>query len=200
MKCYTVGHSTYEIDEFVKLIASRNINCIVDVRSQPYSKFVPQYNREMLKAELLKHGIKYIFMGNLLGARWTNEHLLMDSGIVDFEKVIETRDFKYGIFRVLDGIKKGYIIAIMCSEKEPSECHRFSLVARALRHQEIDVHHILSNGSTISDADLMSNLIEKSSYQIGQIDLFGNSNSVTDITLSIYRDLNLEIGYKEDES
>ena len=200
MKCYTVGHSTYEIDEFIKLITSNKVDCIVDVRSQPYSKFVPQYNREKFKIELLKHEIKYIFMGNLLGARWTDEHLLMDSGIVDFEKVIETRDFKYGIFRLLDGIKKGYTIAIMCSEKEPSECHRFSLVSRELNQQEVEVHHILSNGSTISDVELMRNLIEKSSYEIGQIDLFGNLNSVSDIALEIYRDLNLKIGYKEDES
>ncbi|MBD3842282.1 MAG: DUF488 domain-containing protein, partial [Campylobacterales bacterium] len=65
--CHTVGHSVYPIEEFIKLLNHNKINCIVDVRSSPYSKFASQYNREILSDELRKAGILYLFMGDSLG-------------------------------------------------------------------------------------------------------------------------------------
>ena len=113
--CHTIGHSVYPIDEFIALLVQHNINCIVDVRSSPYSKFAAQYNREILGDELKKAGILYLFMGESLGARYDDSKLLHADGKVDFERVREGDEFKSAIERVIDGLKKGYSISLMCS-------------------------------------------------------------------------------------
>jgi uncharacterized protein (DUF488 family) len=80
---FTVGHSIYEIEDFVKLLQNNNINTIVDVRSTPYSKFAPQYNKELLKQYLKQNAICYIYMGDTLGARYEDKNLLFDDGKVN---------------------------------------------------------------------------------------------------------------------
>ncbi len=82
-------------------------------------------------------------MGNLLGARYEDKSLLFDDGKVSFNKVIKTKNFNDGIKRINDGLHKGYNIALMCSEKNPLECHRFSLISHFLDERGYDVEHIL---------------------------------------------------------
>ena len=94
---HTIGHSIYEIEDFIKLLQKNNINTVVDIRSTPYSKFASQFNRELLKQILKKNSICYIFMGNLLGARYDDKNLLFDNGKVNFKKVQETKNFQDGI-------------------------------------------------------------------------------------------------------
>jgi len=84
-------------------------------------------------------------MGNLLGARYNDNSLLSDDGKVSFNKVIKTKSFNEGIKRINDGLHKGYNIALMCSEKNPLECHRFSLISHFLNEHGYDVEHILSD-------------------------------------------------------
>ncbi|QTA83676.1 DUF488 [Desulfonema limicola] len=142
-KLYTIGHSTHTFDLFINILKNNQIDVVVDVRSIPYSQFADQYNKDNLKLFLKKNGIYYISMGNLLGARYEDKSLLTDDGKVDFEKVVETKLFQEGICRVTDGIRKGYNITLMCSEKNPLECHRFSLISRFLDEQGFDINHIL---------------------------------------------------------
>ena len=116
---------------------------IVDVRSIPYSQFSDQYNLENLRSFLKDNSIYYIHMGDLLGARYEDDELLFDDGKVNFEKVSQTKSFKEGIKRINEGLVKGFKIAIMCSEKNPVECHRFSLISHFLDEHGYIVEHIL---------------------------------------------------------
>jgi uncharacterized protein (DUF488 family) len=147
MQIYTIGHSTHTIDEFIGLLKNAGIDTVVDVRSSPYSKHNPQFNRESLKVELAKQEIIYIFMGDELGARHREPEVLEADGRVNFEKVRGLESFKNGIKRVITGAEKGYGIALMCSEKDPMECHRFSLVSYALKKEGVSVRHILADGT-----------------------------------------------------
>jgi uncharacterized protein (DUF488 family) len=97
---HTIGHSIYEVDDFIKLLQNNNINTIVDVRSTPYSKFASQYNKDSIKQYLKENKICYIFMGDLLGARYEDKNLLFDNGKVDFKKVQEIKSFQDGIARL----------------------------------------------------------------------------------------------------
>lgn len=142
-KIYTIGHSTHPADLFISILINSKIDVVVDVRSVPYSQFADQYNMDNLKSFLRKHSIYYIPMGNLLGARYEDNSLLFDDGKVSFDKVIKTESFNDGIERINDGLLKGYNIALMCSEKNPLECHRFSLISHFLDEQGHDVRHIL---------------------------------------------------------
>ena len=63
---FTVGHSTHSIQDFMKLLKSRGITAIADVRSAPYSRFQPQFNREVLTKSLKDSGIEYVFLGDLI--------------------------------------------------------------------------------------------------------------------------------------
>ncbi len=151
---YTIGHSVYEADDFVQLLKNNNINTIVDVRSTPYS------------------GICYIFMGDMLGARYEDKSLLFENGSVNFKKVQETKIFQDGITRLDKGILKGYNISLMCSEKEAFDCHRFGLISEYISTHltGIEIKHIYPD-KILSQKDLESQLIKKYHKKIDYLGL-----------------------------
>ncbi len=142
----TIGHSIYNADFFVSKLRENHIDTVVDVRSVPYSRYASQYNRGALKEYLKKNGIIYIYMGDLLGARYDDRELLFDDGKVNFRKVQETKPFQDGVTRLDNGIKKGYSISLMCSEKEAFDCHRFGLISQFLIEVGVEVKHIYPDG------------------------------------------------------
>lgn len=191
---YTVGHSIYKIEDFVKLLQNNNINTIVDVRSTPYSKFAPQYNKELLKQYLKQNAICYIFMGDTLGARYEDKGLLFDDGKVNFKKVQETKNFQDGIVRLERGIEKGYNISLMCSEKEAFDCHRFGLISEFLSKILIDVNHIYPD-RVVPNKELEQKLLKKYERKIPTIDLF-NPNITLEEQLNLaYQLRNIDIAY-----
>lgn len=142
---YTVGHSTHPIQYFLELLSAHKITALVDVRSSPYSRFNPQFNREDLRKSLRDNRIKYVFLGKELGARSDDPDCYVD-GKVDYNRLAATEVFKSGIARIAKG-SEDFTIAIMCAEKDPLECHRTVLVARHVIEQGMSVMHILSDGS-----------------------------------------------------
>ena len=169
---YTVGHSIYEADDFVQLLKNNNINTIVDVRSTPYSKFASQYNKESLHQHLKQNGICYIFMGDMLGARYEDKDLLFKDGSVNFKKVQDTKIFQDGITRLDKGITKGYNISLMCSEKEAFDCHRFGLISEYISKNltDVEIKHIYPD-KILSQKDLENQLIKKYHKRIDYLGL-----------------------------
>lgn len=158
-KLFTIGHSTHPIELFLGILKRSQINAVIDVRSVPYSQYANQYNKDNLELFLKANKIYYIPMGHLLGARYEDESLLFDDGKVCFDKVTKTKDFNDGIRRIDDGLSKNYIITLMCSEKNPLECHRFSLISHFLDEHGYEVEHILPD-KTISHRVLDEKLYE----------------------------------------
>jgi len=182
----TIGHSIYTMEEFVSLLKKNNIDTIVDVRSTPYSKFASQFNKENIKHYLNENNIYYIFMGNLLGARYEDKNLLFKNGKVDFKKVQTTSTFKEGIARLENGMLKGHNISLMCSEKEAFDCHRFGLISEFLTKKSIKVNHIYPD-KILSQEELEKKLLNKYNKFLPKADLFN-----PDIT----EDVQLELAYK----
>lgn len=151
---FTVGHSVHPIDHFINILKMNRIDAVADVRSSPYSKFTPQFNREPLKKSLKDHGIRYVFLGAELGAR-RDEPECYENNKVIYGKVAELPSFKSGIIRLREGAEK-MRVAIMCAEKDPLTCHRTVLVAHFSREFFSDTQHILEDGSieSRSEADL----------------------------------------------
>ena len=135
-KIFTIGHSSDSLEYFNNVLATNSVDTIADVRSVPYSRFVSQFNKDPLATFLKNNNIDYVPMGQHLGAIYEDKELLFEDGKVDFSKVIETKRFKEGITRIYNGIKKVHKIAMMCSEKNPLECHMFSLIYHFL-HQTV---------------------------------------------------------------
>src|SRR6266446_5531061 len=125
---YTIGHSTHTIEKLIALLKDHGITALCDVRSQPYSRMNPQFNREPLKQALRDSGILYVFLGAELGAR-SEDKSCYRNGQVQYDLLARTDLFKRGIERVKDGAHR-YRLALMCAEKEPLDCHRTILVSR----------------------------------------------------------------------
>ena len=149
---YTVGHSTQSADEFVQLIAPHGVNCIVDVRSTPYSKYTPQFNEDVFSAFLKNHGILYAPFGKHFGARRNDclrevekkkRGVAMTVNQVNFEEGTKTKDFLDGVERIKKALSQGRTIALMCSESDPLGCHRFSFISRYFYDNGFDVKHIV---------------------------------------------------------
>jgi uncharacterized protein (DUF488 family) len=143
---FTIGHSTHSQERFFALLRQHGMTALCDVRSKPYSRMNPQFNREELKEALLVQGVEYRFLGKELGAR-SDDPNCYENGKVQYDRLAETELFKYGLKRVLRGMRDDFRIALMCAEKEPLECHRTILVARHLVALGVTVEHILADGS-----------------------------------------------------
>jgi uncharacterized protein (DUF488 family) len=167
---WTIGHSNHPLDAFLALLDAHDIVIIADVRSQPYSRYAPQYNVAALKEGIQEHGLRYTFFGDTLGGRPDGDEFYDDEGYVRYDKVAESVVFRAGIARLKRGIAKGLRVAMMCSEEDPAVCHRHRLIGRVLAREGIVLRHIRGDGRVESDADLARSRKEA---QTGQVSLFG---------------------------
>jgi uncharacterized protein (DUF488 family) len=142
---YTVGHSTHDIEHFLALLALHEIETLVDLRSSPYSKQAPQFNREGLRNAVTRASVRYLYGGAELGGRPPEPDLYGDDGRVLYWKVAETARFKKGIAGLWQ-LAAATRVAIMCSEEDPSECHRRLLVGRVLCEEGARLLHIRGDG------------------------------------------------------
>lgn len=154
---FSVGHSNQSIEEFYQLLESQRIDCILDVRSVPYSKYTPQFNEEALKLWLKKQGVLYVPFGKHFGARRSDclkETTFIKKGVketkpqVNFELGVTTLDFLSGVERLNKALDQGRRISLMCSEADPLGCHRFSFISRYFYDIGWDVQHIMRDEET----------------------------------------------------
>jgi uncharacterized protein (DUF488 family) len=173
---YTIGHSTLDSETFTRNLQLNGITAVADVRSTPYSRFNPQYNRETLSKTLADHGIRYVFLGKELGARSEDESCYVDDR-VQYHLLAQTELFRSGLARVVEG-STSFRIALMCAEKDPLDCHRTILVTRELEKRGHQVQHIHADGSVESHQHAMSRLINQLLLQGGDSDLFQSDRTL----------------------
>ena len=145
MTIYTVGHSNIAIERFVDLLRLHTIQVLADTRSQPYSRYAPQFNRESLKTSLQDAGMAYLYLGDRLGGRPMEARYYRPEGTVDYDQLAEAPFYREGIER-LKREAEGRCLAIMCSEVGYKACHRYKLITRSLVREGIEVQHILHSG------------------------------------------------------
>jgi uncharacterized protein (DUF488 family) len=152
---YSVGHSNHTEEKFLGLLRQHEIEVLVDVRSQPSSRYNPQYNSGPLKALVAAAGMRYLFMGDQLGGRPEGEDLLDDEGHALYHRMADAPEFLEGIARLERGVRD-YRCTVMCSEEDPAVCHRYLLVTRVIRERGVDVRHIRGDGRLQSDDEIGS--------------------------------------------
>lgn len=192
---YTIGHSTHQLDYFLELLKRYSINCLVDVRSVAASAYNPQYNKEPLSNFLKNNDITYLHFANEFGARHTDIELLDEDGKVDFEKVRKSWNFKNGVERLRLGIDKGFIIALMCSESDPFDCHRFSMVSIALEKDGFSVIHILKDKTTKTNKQLEDQLLKKYEKKLPKPTIFEPDIKLDDQLKAAYRLRNKDVAF-----
>ena len=190
---FTIGHSTHPLEQFIALLKQHGITALCDVRSRPYSRFNPQFNRENLQQSLRDCGIAYVYLGEELGAR-SEDASCYDHGKVQYDRLAQTDLFRKGLDRVRKGISD-YHLALMCAEKDPMECHRAILIARHLEALEISVQHILADGSLESHEKILSRLLRQ--LRLPEQDMFRSREAVIE---EAYKRQGERIAYEEGEA
>lgn len=168
---YTIGHSNLELERFIQILKNFNISLIFDVRSQPFSKRYPHFNKNELSSALKEAGISYQYKGNELGGRPKNLSYYIN-GIVDYERLNSDKEYLKAIKELISFASK-IKVAIMCSEKDPIKCHRALLIGRSLKERGVNVIHILSDKETETQVDIEKHLIGEDS---GQMSMFKDEN------------------------
>lgn len=165
---YTIGHSTHPFGVFLELLGMHGITAVADVRSVPYSRFNPQYNRETLEKSLEDAGIAYLWLGRDLGPRGHEPNCYVE-GKSPYPFIAQTELFREGLERLRRGMEK-HRVAMMCAEKDPITCHRMILICRALRREHITIRHILEDGRLESLAGSEKRLVK--TLKLEQRELF----------------------------
>ena len=173
---YTIGHSSHEQEHFLDLLKTHSISAVCDVRSIPYSRRNPQFNKDALTAALKSSGIAYVFLGKELGAKDPDRDCCID-GKVQFNLIAATSEFQAGLDRVLTGIEQ-YKVALLCAEEDPFICHRTILVTRHLRQQTESILHIRGDSRIETNEQFEQHLLEVAG--VDKDDLFDSEASAID--------------------
>ena len=156
-KLWTIGHSNHPADRFLAVLQQHGIETVVDVRSQPYSRFSPHFRQSRLRELLSEIDIGYVFLGDELGGRPKEPELYDDDGNVLYDRVARTGRFAVGLRRLMAEAATQRVAA-MCSEDDPTRCHRRLLITRELLNGDNPpmVLHIRGDGRSATETELAS--------------------------------------------
>ena len=198
-KIFTIGYSGFTTDEFIRVLLQNKINVLVDVRSSPYSKYFSEYNKEVLAVNLDKRGIYYRNFAKEFGARQDDTAFYSENGYLDFAKFAKSNQFEKGIEKIEKGIDQNFLFALMCAEKNPVNCHRTIMVARAFSKLGYQIIHLQPEGKSISQDDVDEILLDEYYPLRNQHCLFNDSMAREEMLEYSYAQKNKEIGYKKEE-
>ena len=168
---YTIGYGARSIEQFIALLQQYRVEYLVDIRSRPYSRFQQQFSKQNLEQALKEQHIHYMFMGDSLGGRTSDETCYID-GKVNYARLQEKDFYQQGIQRLQNALTKQLYVALMCAEARPQECHRSKLIGNTLVNRGIEVLHIDENGATQTQEAV------NNSHLNGQLSLFNEGDEV----------------------
>jgi uncharacterized protein (DUF488 family) len=172
---YTIGHSTHSLDAFIALLQGAGVEAIADARSTPFSRRLPHFSQGSLRKALSGNGIAYVPLGLELGGRG-NPHSVRDAhGRISYRSIAGSPEFRRGLQRVESGSAR-MRVALLCTERDPLQCHRGILVSRVLAARGARVVHILADGSTETHRDAEHRLLKLSGAR--HPDLFQTEDEV----------------------
>jgi len=165
---HTIGYGARDIEAFIAALRRYGITYLIDVRSQPYSRYKPDFSKETLEDHLRRADVRYVYMGDLLGGRPDDPACYDAEGKVDYAALVERDFYRAGIERLTKAYSQGLAVSLMCSEGKPEMCHRSKLIGRTLTERGIPVAHIDEHDEAISQDDVQNRRTG------GQLPLFGD--------------------------
>jgi len=186
----TIGHSTHELPAFVELLKRHGVTAVADVRSQPRSR-LEQFCRPALEAGLKAEGLQYVFLGRELGARRDEPECYIDDR-ADYDRIARLPAFAAGLERIERGAQT-HVIALMCAEKDPLDCHRMVLVCRHLSRRGVTIAHILADGELEPQAEAERRLVKRMGVERT---LFEPNVSEEELIQQAYDKRALQIAYR----
>jgi uncharacterized protein (DUF488 family) len=154
---FTIGHSNHPFERFLDLLRRHAIESVADVRSRPYSRFVPHFSRERLARLLAEDEIGYLYLGAELGGKPPAGET--PAAVMTYRSRVEQPAFRQGIERLL-AAARAQRVALMCRERDPLDCHRLHLICRYLAPGGSKIRHILPDGHLETQAEVEQRLLE----------------------------------------
>jgi uncharacterized protein (DUF488 family) len=154
---FTIGHSNHPIERFLALLRRHGVEAVADVRSRPYSRFVPHFGKERLARTLADEGFGYLFLGQELGGKPRQDDPPLAH--LDYQTRIREPSFVRGIEVLLQAVAERRV-ALMCRERDPLDCHRLHLICRHLEPMALDIWHILPDGEFEAQTATKRRLLE----------------------------------------
>lgn len=170
---FTIGYGAREIERFIAVLKKQQIDFLIDIRSQPYSRYKPEFSKQALQRNLQKNGIRYVFMGDTLGGLPDDPDCYDEEGKVDYDKIKKKEFYERGIGRLRQAYQNRLRVVLMCSEGKPEMCHRSKLIGETLIDEEIHIAHIDEKDQLISQQDVILRLNK------GQLSLFDDFHTYT---------------------
>jgi hypothetical protein len=168
-RLFTIGHSNHPWDRFIGLLRQFSVTMIADVRSSPYSKWLPYFSRPALQENLRSADIEYGFFGAHLGGRPENTELYDAVGRVDYERVRASESFQDGLDMLRAELKRHHI-ALLCAEEDPLDCHRGLMITPALEPSSVSPLHIRGDGRLESTPEMEERLFAETGVGDGMLD------------------------------
>lgn len=141
MPIVTVGHSNKSLINLFDILKANGVTNLVDVRSKPVSRF--GFNKAVLDAKLPPNGIRYHWRGESLGG--FNP---------DFAKMADALD------RLAEW-HKDKVVALMCSEGQPCDCHRHHWLSQYLfKKHQLNPVHLLHTGEEVLASTVQFNEVD----------------------------------------
>lgn len=177
MILYTIGHGNHSFEKFLNLLEENGIMNLVDIRTAPFSRYNPQFNKDDLAYRLQEHWIEYVYAGKYLGGRPSDPNLyknkILPQGDVDYlhevnyPEIMKRPWFQKAIEQLLE-LTDQQTTAIMCSEEDPANCHRHHLIAKYLiaNFPEVEVKHIRGDGQVFNARSIHKTVEELSGDQL----------------------------------
>jgi len=153
----TIGYGSRSTEDFFSMLEQEHVKFLVDVRSNPVSRFNPDFSAEPLSEKLHALGIRYVSMGDTLGGR-PQDPSCYENGRVMYQRVQEKSFFKSGIQRLLSASGQGIRVCLFCSEIRPEDCHRSKMIGVSLAKHGISVVHLGPKGEHLPQAEVMARL------------------------------------------
>ena len=164
---FTIGHGGRTVSDMIDQLRNWDIQFIVDVRSAPYSSYQPEFSQGPLSKTLADASLRYGFMGQQLGGRPNDPSCYTENGNVDYDQCRSRFFFQEGISRLRNACEQGYSVCLLCSERNPKNCHRSALIGESLTEVGVEVVHLLPEGGHKHQSDVMQ---ERNG---GQLSFFG---------------------------
>jgi uncharacterized protein (DUF488 family) len=163
---FTIGHSNHPIESFLDLLRRHDIEAVADVRSRPYSRFVPHFSKPGLARLLAEAGIGYVFLGAELGGKpRTGE---TPASATDYASRVRQPEFRAGIAQLLAAARERRV-AMLCRERDPLDCHRLHLICRYVKPLIGEIHHILPNGVLEAQHETEQRLLDRVGTSQGRL-------------------------------
>lgn len=195
---YTIGYSCFKIDDFIQVLKKYNINCVIDVRSNPNSKFHTDYNKYFLESILKNNKIYYRNYSKEFGAR-QEDHKYFTDGYLDFSKFTKSEVFLDGLNKLTTSMEQNYTFVLMCAEKDPATCHRNIMIAREFYKRGYQINNIWDNGEVETQESVEKRLIDCYFPDRNQLSLLDEELSENEMIEQAYCLRNKEIGFKFDD-